>query len=87
MGLTRTSANLCDTSASPPEADMRRPPRDVAVVPIAPVVAMQQLSGSFGYFANGGPPRFVDYPGCIPFALMTRAASGEIRNLMKAAAA
>src|SRR5262245_20777397 len=32
-GQTRTSADVCDTTAPPPEADVPGPPRDVAEVP------------------------------------------------------
>jgi len=34
MGQTRTLADVCDTTASPLEADMTRSPRDVADGPI-----------------------------------------------------
>ena len=34
-GQTRTSVDVCDTTGSPPEADMTGSPRDVAEVPNA----------------------------------------------------
>src|SRR5262245_23823547 len=37
LGHTRTSADVCGTTASLPEADMTGSPRDVAEVPLADV--------------------------------------------------
>jgi len=43
MGLTRTSADVCDTTASPPGADMRGSPSDVAEVPKAAVASSADM--------------------------------------------
>jgi len=43
LGQAGTSANVCDMTASPSEADMMALPRDVAEVPGADIMRMNQL--------------------------------------------
>ena len=46
MSQTRTSAHVCDTTASPPEADMTGSPRDVAEVPFPDMEPLPHQVGS-----------------------------------------
>lgn len=43
--MTRTSADVCDKTASRPEADMARSPGDVAEVPVAAVRSCSKAAG------------------------------------------
>ena len=47
MGQTRTSADVCDTTASPPEADMTELPRDVAEMPIPDIPCRDRFPKQF----------------------------------------
>src|SRR5262245_24208803 len=53
MGHTRTSADVCNTTASPPEADMTGSPSDVAEGPKAGIASGCFLRQRRRYFAGG----------------------------------
>jgi len=72
LRVTRTSADVRDTTASPPEADMTGSPRDVAKGPMSGPLATRP-------FAGGGRPRPLWRPRQVTVAARAMASSSGSR--------